>query len=1764
MNELQQRIAALSPEQRELLLQRFKKEQPSLATEPAAIPRRESADPLPLSFAQQRLWFLDQLEPNNPFYNIPIGAQLEGPLNVEALRLSFNEIVRYHETLRTSFEVVNGQPTQVVHPPYAPELPVVDLRELELAQREAEARRLSEAEALQPFDLAADQLFRITLVSLAEESHLLLLTMHHIISDGWSKNVLVKDLASLYEAYSQGNASPLPELPIQYADYTLWQREQLQGEALEEQLEYWKQQLGDASEVLELPADHPRPATRSYEGTRLGFAFSSELTEALKELSRSEGVTLFMLLTAAFQTLLHRYSQQQQITIGTPVAGRTRTEVEPLIGFFVNTLVLRTDFSGDPSFAELLQRVKTVALGAYAHQEVPFEKLVEELEVERSLSHTPLFQTMLVLENNPASAFNLSDLGLTIIGGSNRSSIFDLTLYMGEEPQGLTGAWEYSTELFEEATIRRMMDHLERLLESVVAEPEQRVSRLPLLSKAEREQLLVGLNQTARVYEERACVHQLIAEQAARQPQTVAVSCGAEQLTYGELNEQANQLAHYLRGLGVGPETIVGVCLERSVKLVVTLLGIWKAGGAYLPLDPEYPAERLSYMVINSGAPVLIREREAQEQFSELAVRQLVLTEEQEAIERCESRDPESEVGLENLAYVIYTSGSTGQPKGVMVQHGNLLNFLLSMREEPGLSDADRLVAVTTFSFDIAGLELWLPLLVGGHLWVAEAWRTADPVALRELLRSTGATVMQATPVSWRMLLDAGWRGEPGFKVLCGGEALSGTLAAELLGQSETVWNLYGPTETTIWSTRQAVGELAGELARLSVTPLGRGLANTQVYVLDQTGEVLPAGVAGELYLGGAGVARGYLGRAGLTAERFVPDPYGAAGDRLYRTGDLVRWTSRGQLEFIGRRDEQIKLRGFRIELGEIETALKKCSGVRQAIALVRKITDFDQRLVAYVVPDPATDISIRALREQLQGRLPEYMMPAEFLLLDELPLTPNGKIDRRALAALEHSTSSDKPFEAPRTPVEEMLAGIWAELLRVERVGVHDNFFELGGHSLLATQLVSRVREVFQTEISLRSLFEQGTLADLGQKIEAALRSGDGLEGGAIVPIARDGDLPLSFAQQRLWFLDQLEPGSIAYNMPVAVRLGGPLQVDALQRALNEVIRRHEVLRTGFGVADGGPVQIIFDTQSVDLGLVDLSHLPEDEANENVSRLAAEEGLRPFNLSEGRLLRVGLIRLHAEEHVLLLTMHHIVSDGWSMGVLVREVGTLYEAFSASQPSPLEELKIQYVDFAHWQREWLSGDVLDTQLDYWRKQLDGAPPVLELPTDRPRPTVQTLNGASETAWLPTELSDALKELSRHEGATLFMALLAGFQLLLSRYSGHTDIVVGSAIANRNRAEIEPLIGFFINSLVLRTRLDDDPTFRELLHRVRETALGAYAHQDLPFEMLVEHLQPQRDLSRSPLFQVMFTLQNTPHQVFSPENNALTLTPLESPATTAKFDFEINVSDFAEGLAFSCEYNTDLFDAATIKRMLDHLGNLLRAAVADPGRRVSELPLLSSEEQQHLLMQSTGEVVPISDDCFEQLLAGQIQRRPEAVALSCGERRVTYGELGQLIDSAAKRLIAAGVSHETVVGLLCERSIEWIVSAIAIMKSGGVYLPLDARHPQARLAQIVHQGGARLVVADNELEATMREALDGTDIEIINLRKLLGDEATPSHDLATADPSQLAYIIFTSGSTGAPKGAMVEQRGMLNHLVAKIRDLGINRRRLPGPNGFAEL
>ena len=1067
------------------------------------------------------------------------------------------------------------------------------------------------------------------------------------------------------------------------------------------------------------------------------------------------------------------------------------------------------------------------------------------------------------------------------------------------------------------------------------------------------------------------CVHRLFEAQATRAPDAVAVSWEGASLTYAELNARANRLAHHLRALGVGPETLVGLCVGRSPEMVVGLLGILKAGGAYVPMDPAYPEHRITTMLEDAQVAVLVTEARLRATLPAISARLVCLDSAAEGLDSQPEGNPTGGATAANLAYVIYTSGSTGRPKGVMVTHGALTNFLQSMRQLLGLAGSDVLLAVTTLSFDIAALEMYLPLIQGARIEVVGRDEAADGPRLIARLESAGATFLQATPATWRLLLEAGWQGRPGLAMLCGGEALPRDLADRLADKGAALWNLYGPTETTIWSSAAKVAP-----AEDGPVAIGRPIANTQLYVLDSRLRPVPVGVAGELYIGGKGLARGYLKRAGMTAERFLPDPLGQTpGGRIYRTGDLARWLADGRLECLGRVDHQVKIRGYRIELGEIEAALARNPAVREAVVIAREDTPGEKRLVAYVVgrdgPVVAAD-----LRRGLAEILPEYMVPSAFVPMDALPLTPNGKVDRKALPEPDLVRAAAVAYVAARGPIEEALAGTWGEILERPRVGVHDNFFDLGGDSLMAPRILARSRDLFGVDVPLADLFDQPTVAGLARRVEEALRVGAGQQSPPIKPVPRDGDLPASFAQQRLWFLDQLEPGNATYNIPIAVRLVGDLDPDALERAFNEVVRRHEALRTTFTARDGRPLQVIAPELLIPLPMGDLREWPEADREPEALRRLHAEAARPFDLARGPLIRASLLKLGEREHVVLLTMHHIISDGWSIGVLIREVGTLYEAFSRGGPSPLPALPLQYADFAAWQRGWLKGEVLQAQLDYWEGQLSGVPP-LELPTDRPRPPVLGSRGGEAGLDVPQALVDSLRGLARQEGATLFMALLAGFQTLLSRYSGQEDLAIGSPIAGRTRMETEDLVGFFVNTLVLRGDLSGDPSFRALLGRVRRGALGAFAHQDLPFEQLVNVLHPERDPGRTPLFQVMFAMQNAPLPAL--ESPGLAMTPIEAHGGTAKFEMTLSAMEKDDGLRLAIEYNADLFDSATADRMLRHLRLLLEGAVAAPDRAVASLPMMTDQERDQLLHQGAEDdpaadsLEGLSDDELDALL-----------------------------------------------------------------------------------------------------------------------------------------------------------------------------------------------
>ena len=1077
------------------------------------IPRRQGGGPAPLSVEQQRLWFFNQLEPGSPLYNMPIASRLRGPLNPEALQQAMDIVVARHEVLRT--RIVGQDPTPTIDAPSRVPMETIDLRQFPAAQREAEARRLLEVEAKIPFDLSRDLMVRAALVRLDEQDWIFLVLMHHIASDDWSWRVFCSEVAVAYAAIISNRSVELPEPAIQYGDFSAWQKEWLRGNVLEKQLSYWRKQLEDVPPVLELPPDRPRPVSQTFRGACEWMKFSPALSEKINALSQAGGFTPYMILLAAFQTLLHRYTGQEDIVVGSPVAGRSRASLEKVIGLFVNMLVVRTKLDGNPAFYELLHRTQATVLEALAHQDLPFEKLVEELQPERSASHSPLVQVMFALQDELSDNLKLSGMAISQFPLDPGTAKFDLTFTMVKSGAEFNCCAEYNSDLFEAATVRRMLGHYQKLLEGIAANPDQFISDIPLLTAEERQRMLVDWNKTAAEYPHEKCVHELFAAQAAATPKAVAVVFGEESLTYEELNWRANQLAHHLKFLGAGPETLVAISMERSLEMVIALLGTLKAGAAYVPLDPAFPAERLHFMLDDSKAPLLLTRAEDKERLGELPpnVRAICLDTDWRLIS--EERDDELPVQMtpENLAYVIYTSGSTGRPKGVQLPHHAVVNFLQSMRREPGLTGADTLLAVTSISFDIAGLEIFLPLTVGAKIVLANSEEIFDAAKMMALMRSSGATVMQATPSFWQFLVESDWSGDLQLKVFCGGEALSRELADKLLERAGEVWNLYGPTETTIWSALSKVARGTGPIS------IGRPIANTQIYLLDGHLQPVPVGVPGELHIGGDGLARGYLNRVELTEEKFIEDPFG--GTRLYKTGDLARYRADGTIECLGRNDFQIKLRGHRIDLGEIESVLRQYPNITEAVVLLREDERGQKRLVAYLQRSAHPSPDAGMLQQFLKAKLPDYMMPSTFVVLDKFPLTPNGKINRKALPPpVSDRAEAKQDFTPPRTPTEESLAKIWRELLGQTVIGIDDNFFETGGHSLLAMQMMARVRDEFHAEISLRNIFEAPTIAELAVILD---RKKDQPVLPALQPLASAQNISAQHAQDLLDRLDDL-----------------------------------------------------------------------------------------------------------------------------------------------------------------------------------------------------------------------------------------------------------------------------------------------------------------------------------------------------------------------------------------------------------------------------------------------------------------------------------------------------------------------------------------------------------------------------------------------------------------------------------------------------------------
>ncbi|QSQ19871.1 amino acid adenylation domain-containing protein [Pyxidicoccus parkwayensis] len=1696
----------------------------------------------PLSFAQQRMWFLAQLDPEGFAYNAPFFARLKGPLDVAALERALAEVVRRHEALRTTFAEVEGQPVQVISPEVAVPLPVDSLEALPREEREREVVRRAEEEARLPFDLKSGPLLRARLLRVDVEDHVLLLSLHHIACDGWSLSVMEQELRELYATFHVGAEPASRALPVQYVDYALWQRGWLKGEVLDAQLAWWKEKLAGASPMLELPVDRQRPPVQSIHGKVLHVPMPAELMRAALERGKQEAVTPFMLLLAGFQALLSRYSGQRDVVVGTPISGRNRGELEGLIGFFANTLALRVDVEVEESFRSLLGRVRQTCLGAYAHQDVPFETLVDALQPVRDLSRSPLFQVMFVLQSAPPLV-RLDGLRTEEVDFEPGVSKFDLTLFLRETADGWVCVWEYSTALFDEATVRRLAEHYVRLLGAAVARPETRVSELPLLSEEERRRLVKDWSGQVDASYVPGLMHEWVEAQVSRTPHAVAVTDGRESLTYAQLEAQANQLAHHLVALGVKPGGTVGLCLERSsLRMPVSVLATLKAGAAFLPLDSSYPAERLAQMLDDTGAPVVLVQGQLEEALPrDLQARVVRLEEEAERIDARPTHALKLPLSPETNCYFVYTSGSTGRPKGIVMSHraiGNQMRWLLTRTVDPGATT----LQFASLNFDVSFQELFGTWFLGGRVLLISAAVRRDPLAMLRFMREHRVGRLFLPFVALQAFCEAAQDEEqlpPLNEVVTAGEQLHVTPALVSVFERLpgcVLENQYGPSEAHVVTAWRATGAPSTWPA---LPPIGAPIHNVQIYVLDERGEPCPVGVVGEVYVGGASVAHGYHNRPDLTADRFVPDALsGQSGARLYRTGDKARWLGDGNLEFLGRLDGQVKVRGFRVELGEVEVALRALPGVKDAAVVVKDEEAGAKRLVGYVVQGADEAWDVEALKRQLGRRLPEYMVPSVLMRLDALPLTPSGKVDRKALPAPDIDREElGSGYEAPRTPLERQLAQVWEEVLGVRPVGVRDDFFGMGGHSLLATRVVSRLREVLGREVPVRLLFESPTVAGLSERLRELALSAPPPSRPPLLPAPRNGELPLSFAQQRLWFLGQLNAGGATYNLPFVLRLSGRLDVAALSRAVAQVVRRHEALRTTFPEVQGQPVQRISPELTVPVPVEALSARVGESVEDALRRRVVDAFHETFDLEHGPLLRAVLLRVTDEEHVFVLVVHHIVADGWSMDVLCRELEALYVADVKGQEPALKPLAVQYADHAAWQRDWLKDEVLVQQLAWWRAQLGGAPSVLELPADRPRPVVQTFRGASLPVRLSPELCVALRELSRRESVTPYMTLLAAFQVLLARYSGQWDVVVGSPISGRTAKEAEDLIGFFVNTLALRARMEARASFRALLRQVKETVLGAFAHQDVPFEKLVEDLRPERDLSRSPLFQVLFTLQGASPTVTLPGVSTRTW---DFASTVAKFDLELLLVDSAQdAIAGQLIYNADLFEPSTVGRMADCFLELLRGLVAEPNARLGALPLLPAAERQRVLETWNATAVDFPRDaCVHHLFEAEAARRPNAVALEFGAERLTYAQLEAQANQLAWALVERGVGPDVLVSVCLERSVELIVSLLAILKAGGAYVPLESSYPAQRLEQMLEDSRPRLLLTSRALLPQLpAHALP--ELMLVEEERL---ESRPAHaPRAAVGGRNLAYVDFTSGSTGRPKGVAVEHRGVLRLL-----------------------
>ena len=1690
---------------------------------------REKDVEVPLSFAQQRLWLLESIGVDPGTYNLGTALRLRGPLDFLALEKSFQRLLLRHESLRTSFAEKEGRPVQVLPPSMGFQLGVLDWRRFGSEAQDQMTRNAAGNHFTRRFCLERGPLLQATLLKLSATDQVLLLVMHHMIADGWSLGLMVRELASHYGVYVKGVSPEEAPLEIQYADFALWQRRRLRGALFEEMAAYWREQLAGAPSLLELPTDRPRPSVQTYSGSGLAASLGEPLSQRARALALQSGTTLFVTLQAAFAVLLSRYSGQRDVLLGTQVANRTHRKIEPLIGFFANTLVLRHNLLGNPGFSDFLGQVSEVDLQAHTHGEMPFEALVELLQPKRDMSYSPLFQVHFSLQKNVLENLKLPGLAAAVLEHDHHRAKWDLNLTVTEHGGDLECWWEFNSDLFDQSTIARMAGHFRNLLDGIVADPHCLIGELPLMDQEEHHQMLVSWNQTHSSFPAKRGAHGYFEIQAKHKPEAVAVVQGHRFVTFETLDVRAQGVAEALRERGAGPDIPLGLCLERTPDMVLGLLAILKSGSAYVPMDAAYPKERLSYMLHDVGAPLVVTQTSLLDRIPPGPVEPFLLDGAEPEPVNKNRGTAAIQSGNACLSHVIYTSGSTGKPKGVAIRHRSTTALLHWMGKLFSSSDLDGVLGATSICFDLSVFEILGTLSWGGKVVLVDQVLDLATTPARSAVRLINTVPSAMT----ELLRDNGLPGSVRVVNLAG-EALPATLVKRLYAMAsvERVYNLYGPSEDTTYSTFALVDPLDLQ------PPIGKPLSNTRAYVLDELMQPVPMGVMGTLYLGGHGLARGYHRRPGLTATQFIPNPLGArVGGRLYHTGDAARYLRDGSLVFLGRRDHQVKLRGFRIELGEIEAAILAVPAVGEVCVTVGEDPSGYGAIVAYLVFS-GQHLTPSSMKTVLAEQLPAFMMPAQFVVLDGLPRTANGKIDRNALPLPETLAAPQTPSMAPRNPTEALLHTLWCELLGRSAIGLDENFFDMGGHSLVAHQMLSRVRQTFALTLPLKTIFESPTLSAFSQRIDNARLGPQKRPLPPMEPVSRNGPIPMSFAQQRMWLLQRLGTDAGTYNLCVALQMKGLLEPQALQDSLQALRQRHESLRTRFAVSEGQPVQIIGDLDVTPVPVVDLCSLPKSQIQLRARLLAEENQIQPFDLEKGPLLRLTLLKLGPADHLLLLGMHHIITDGWSVGILIREMSVFYRAFALAKGPQVSPLAIQYADYSQWQRQWLQGDLLARLEAFWKNRLAGAAEFLDLPTDRPRPAVQTFAGNTLVDRVDATAAEGLRRLGRQCGTTLFMTLQATFATLLSRYSGQRDVVLGTPVANRGHEALAPVIGFFVNTLVLRHACFGDSTFVGFLKQVRKLDLEAFDHGEMPFEHLVEVVQPTRNLSYSPLFQVQISLNNAFHE--TPELVGLKLTELPVASPRAKWDLHLSVTEEGSELRLDWEYNTDLFDQSRMVRMTGHFQNLLRGVVSDPHLTLSKVPLLSDGERRQIVedWNQTQRPLPRCAGVLPQFEA-QVAKNPDGIAVTWGTQQISFALLNHGANRFSAHLRALGMGPETSVGICMDRSVAMIEALLAILKCGAAYVPLDPSLPFKRLNFMAADSDTRLILAARNYA----ELLEPLQVPLVFPDQVPAKSADWSGGNLGIEVGldQCAYILYTSGSTGQPKGVMVSHGGLANYL-----------------------